>query len=162
MKIKFKLDKCIDVKKWVIAAIRDEEDYSSDPLWKNAPSAEEMYEERLRRIKFLRKHGRIFPDAAAVADRLESCEPGRRCLSGACPECGRLFQRWFVRRTRKFIAGHITHDEKQLIVISIVPRDAVRRPGQLLTGDIVNLQPRLKYASDKTHLDIAFGARNSI
>jgi hypothetical protein len=57
MKIKFKLDKCIDVKKWVIAAIKDEEDYSHDPLWRNAPSAEEMYEERLRRIKFLRKHG---------------------------------------------------------------------------------------------------------
>jgi hypothetical protein len=104
MQRKFNLDKCLDVRKWVIAAIIDEEDYSSDPLWRNAPSAEEIYEERLRRIKFLRKHGRLFPDAAALADRLETCEPGRRCLSGACPECGRLLQRWFVRRSGKFIA----------------------------------------------------------
>jgi hypothetical protein len=158
MKIKFKLDKCIDVKKWVIAAIRDEEDYSSDPLWKNAPSAEEMYEERLRRIKFLRKHGRIFPDAAAVADRLESCEPGRRCLSGACPECGRLFQRWFVRRSGKFIAKHIMRDENELIAVSIIPRDAVRQLRKLHTVDIVNLQRRLKYALGKTHINIALGA----
>jgi hypothetical protein len=146
------------VRKWLAAAITDEEVYSSDPLWRNAPSAEEMYEERLRRTKFLRKHGRIFPDAAAVADRLETCEPGQRCLSGACPECGRLFQRWFVRRSKKFIAKYIIRDERELIAISIVPRDAVRRAGQLHTGDIINLQRRLKYALDKTHISIALGA----
>jgi hypothetical protein len=158
MKIKFKLDKCIDVKKWVIAAIKDEEDYSHDPLWRNAPSAEEMYEERLRRIKFLRKHGRIFPDATILADQLGTCEPGQRCLSGACPECGRLFQRWFVRRSGKFIAKHIMRDENELIAVSIIPRDAVRQPGKLHTADIVNLQRRLKYALDKTHINIALGA----
>jgi hypothetical protein len=158
MQRKFKFDKCLDVRKWVAAGITNEEDYSSDPLWRNAPSAEEMYEERLRRIKFLRKHGRIFPDAAAVADRLETCRPSQRCLSGACPECGRLFQRWFVRRSKKFIAEHIIRDERQLIAISIVPRDAVRRAGQLHTADIINLQRRLKYALDKTHINIALGA----
>ena len=158
MQRKFKLDKCLDVRKWVAAGITDEEGYAPDPLWRNAPSAEEMYEERLRRTKFLRKHGRIFPDAAAVADRLETCEPGQRCLSGACPECGRLFQRWFVRRSKKFIAKYIIRDERELIAISIVPRDAVRRAGQLHTGDIINLQRRLRYALGKTHINIAVGA----
>jgi hypothetical protein len=158
MQRKFNLDKCFDENKWVIAAIADEEGYAPDPLWRDAPSAEKMYGERLRRIKFLRKHCRIFPDAAAVADRLETCRPGQRCLSGACPECGRLFQRWFVRRSKKFIAEHIIRDERELIAISIVPRDAVRRAGQLHTADIMNLQRRLKYALGKTHINIALGA----
>jgi hypothetical protein len=158
MRGRFDLDKCLDVRKWVAAAIRDEERHAPDPLWKNAPSAEEMYEERLRRIKFLRKYGRTHSDATIVADRLESCEPGRRCLSGACPECGRLLQRWFVRRSKIFIAEHIVQDKEELIAISIVPRDAVRRPGQLHTVDIVNLQRRLKYALDKTRINVGIGA----
>src|SRR5690349_14070052 len=107
MRNQFDSRKCSDVKQWVISAIRDEEQCPPDQIWKHEPTAEYIYEERLRRIKFLRKHSNTHLDALVIAKRLESCEPRHRCLSGACPECGRLFQRWFVRRSGKFIASHI-------------------------------------------------------
>src|SRR2546429_8300864 len=99
----------------MIAAINDEKRYAADPPWKNSSTADYAYEERLRRIKFLRKHGETNPNASKVADRLESCEPEQRCLSGACPECGRLLQRWLGRRSKKFIAKNILHPKRELI-----------------------------------------------
>jgi len=142
----------------VIAAINDESRYPPDPLWKKEPTAEFTHEERLRRIKFLRKHSNTDPKAEAVADRLESCEPDQRCLSGACPECGRLFQRWFVRRSKKFIAKRNSRPKHELVAVSIVPSSPAAGPGQLLTVDVVNLQRRLKYALKKADLDVALGA----
>src|SRR2546422_1611460 len=102
MRRRFDSYKCLDVKPWVIAAIQDESRYPPDQMWKKEPSAEFAYDERLRRIKFLRKHGNV-----TVADRLDSCEPKHRCLSATCPECSRLLQRWFVRRSKKFIAKYM-------------------------------------------------------
>ena len=99
----------------MIAAINDESRYSPDRLWKKGPTANHAEQERLKRIKFLRKHGETNPNASKVADRLESCEPEQRCLSGACPECGRLLQRWLGRRSKKFIAKNILHPKRELI-----------------------------------------------
>lgn len=107
MRSRFHSHKCQDVKPWVIAAIKDEEQYLPDQMWKKEPSAEHVYEERLRRMKFLLKYSKTLPDALILAERLESCESEHRCLSGACPECERLVQRWFVRRSGKFIARQI-------------------------------------------------------
>jgi hypothetical protein len=158
MRRRFDSHKCRDVKPWVIAAIKDESRYPPDRLWKKEPTAEFAYHERLKRIKFLRKHSNTDPKAAVLAHRLESCEPDQRCLSGACPECGRLFQRWFVRRSKKFIAKHISRPKHELVALSIVPYDPIISPGQLLTVDVVNLQRRLKYALKKADLDVALGA----
>jgi hypothetical protein len=107
MRRRFDSHKCSDVKPWVIKAIKDEERYSPNQMWAKEPSVEHVYEERVRRIKFLQKRGKANSELLIIAKRLDSCEPDQRCLSGACPECGRLFQRWFVRRSRKFIATHI-------------------------------------------------------
>jgi len=56
MRKKFESHKCSDVKSWVIAAIREEERYPPDQMWEDDPAAEYAYEERLRRVKFLKKH----------------------------------------------------------------------------------------------------------
>src|SRR6266404_4228747 len=157
MRKRFDSHKCLDVKPWVIAAINNESRYPSDQLWKKEPTAEYVHKERLRRIKFLRKHGATNPQAQTVVDRLETCEPTQRCSSGACPECGRLLQRWFVRRSRKFIAEHIDKKELQLVALSIVPHDPMVQPGQLHTIDIVNLQRRLKYALGAVGIGVALG-----
>jgi hypothetical protein len=149
--------KCSDVKPWVIAAIEDEERCRSDQMWKDEPTAESIGEERLRQIKFLRKHGNTHPDALVVAKRLESCEPKHRCLSAACPECERLFQRWFVRRSRKFIARHIALPGNWLVAVSIVPSGRIIPPGQLSVLDIAKLQRRLKYALKQTKITVALG-----
>jgi hypothetical protein len=141
----------------VIAAITDESRYPSDQRWNKEPAAEYVYEERLKRIKFLRKHGNTHPDALIVAKRLESCEPKHRCLSAACPECGRLLQRCFVRRSNKFIAEHIDNESHELVAINIVPCIPIVEPGQLQTIDIVNLQRRLKYALKQTKITVALG-----
>jgi hypothetical protein len=158
MRKPFDPHKCQDVKPWVIAAITDESRYPADRLWKKEPTAEFTYDERLRRIKFLRKHSKTDPKAAVLALRLESCEPDQRCLSGACPECGRLFQRWFVRCSKKFIAKHISRPNHELVAVSVVPWSPTASLGQLLKVDVVNLQRRLKYALKKADLDVALGA----
>jgi hypothetical protein len=154
MRNQFDSHECSDAKVWVISAIRDEEQCPPDRMWKNEPTAECTYDKRLRRITFLQKHSNTHFDALIVAKRLESCEPGYRCLSGACPECGRLFQRWFVRRSKKFIASHIALPWNRLVAVSIVPYDEIIRPGQLsssissICNDDLNLHSRRpKYAS---------------
>jgi hypothetical protein len=157
MRKRFDSHNYLDVKPWVIAAINDEKRCPSDAIWRDAPSAEETYHERLRRIKFLHKHTTTNPNALIVASRLEICEPDQRCRSGACPECGRLFQRWFVRRSNKFIAEHLSHPKHELVAVSIVPWAPTAALGQLHTVDVVNLQRRLKYTLQKAELDIALG-----
>jgi hypothetical protein len=157
MRNQFDSHECQDVKPWVIAAINDEEQCPPDPMWRKERSADWAYEERLRRIKFLRKHSNTHPDALVVAERLESCEPKHRCLSGACPECGRLFQRLFVRSSKKFIARHIALLWSWLVGVSIVPYDPIIPPGQLSSLDIVNMQRRLKFALKKTKIGVALG-----
>jgi hypothetical protein len=154
---RFDSNKCSDVKPWVIAAIRDEERYPPDQMWKKERSAEWVYEERLKRIKSLTKYSNTHPDVLILAKRLESCEAERACLSGACPQCGNLFQRWFVRRSRKFIADHIDNEDLELVVISIIPCTPMVAPGKLHSVDIVNLRRRLKYALDSAGIGAAIG-----
>src|SRR5258708_9871994 len=153
MRKRFNSHKCTDVRPWVIAAITDESRYPSDQLWKKEPSAKDIYDERLRRIKFLRKHSATNPQAQTVVDRLESCEPKYRCLSGACPECGRLLQRWFVRRSKKFIATHIDRAGHDLVAISLVPSDLFIRPGYLTALNIRNFIRRAKLKLKKAGVD---------
>src|SRR6266481_8087868 len=127
MRKRFDSHKSLDVKPWVIAAINNESRYPSDQLWKKEPTAEYVHKERLRRIKFLPKHGVTNPQAQTVVDRLETCEPTQRCSSGACPECGRLLQRWFVRRSKKFICDCIREPDQPPAALSIIPADATVR-----------------------------------
>jgi hypothetical protein len=142
----------------VIAAIRDEESYPPDLPWRDAATADDAQMERLKRSKFLRKHGKTDHRAQSLANRLGSCEAEQRCLSGACPECGRLFQRWFVRFSKTFISEHIVRPGHDLVAVSIVPWTPAPGLGQLHTVGVVNLQRRLKDALKKADLDVALGA----
>lgn len=51
---------------------------------------------RLQSVKALRRHGRGNEAALRLAEKIAACRPGRRCLSGACPECARATQRCSV------------------------------------------------------------------
>ena len=82
-----------EVKTWIAAAIKDEQRQSPDQLWKGGPTVDQMKKERLRRIRFLRKHSKSNAEALRLADRLQECCRKRLCLSGACLECSRLLQR---------------------------------------------------------------------
>jgi hypothetical protein len=153
----FDARKCPDAKTWVLEATKSEDRRPSHPLWRNAPSADDMLDERLRRIRFLRKYGKREPRATMVAERLERCVSGNRCLSGACPECARLFQRWFVRRSKTLISKWEGNPEHELVAISVVPSSPNVPPGSLNGFSIKNLQRRLKSALGRTAVQFAIG-----
>jgi hypothetical protein len=154
---KLNLEKGKDIKPWIIAAVDGEDRKAADPLWKDAPSAQDACEERLRRVKFLRKDWTTDLKAKDVADRQEACEATGRCLSGACPECGRLLQRWFVRQLKTFIASNISKVDEHPVALNIVPATAIVRLGKLASFSSANLQRRLKHALAKAGIGPALG-----
>jgi hypothetical protein len=71
--------------------------YGDDsPKWKSQPTSEQAKDESIRRARLFRKHS-----ASYLAEKLSACAPASRCLSGACPECSRATQRFFVQRVYK-------------------------------------------------------------
>jgi hypothetical protein len=157
--VRYKIDysRCSDVRPWAIVAVAEESQYSADQLWRDEPDEKEMQQERLRRIKFLRKHGTTDSTLRALAKRLESCSCDRPCLSGACPGCGRLFQRWFVRKSKKFIRQHLATQNHALVVISLVPSDLLVQPGQLRELNIRNFVRTAKSKLKTAGVDVALG-----
>ena len=144
-------------KVWVITAIRNEKRHPSDQLWKGEPTAEEAKKHRFKRIEFLRRHGKASPDALQLADRLDNCSRRTRCISGACPECGRLFQRAWVRATQKPISGMKDIDLELVALSLVLPKSGVAK-GELHTCDVSNLQRQIKYRLDNAEIGIAIGA----
>jgi hypothetical protein len=101
-----------------------------DPSWAGAPTSEQAEERRLFCAKRLRRF-KLSPQALNLAARLKACRPGKRCKSGACPECGRAFQRWFVHSTTALISA--SGSSGDLVSVSIVFPKA-RVPSSGITG----------------------------
>jgi len=82
----------------LIARTLADEDYYGDgaPTWPGAPTSNDAKKARKSYIKRLRRFAHQFPEAKKLANVLARCKRRRHCMSGACPECGRAFQRWFV------------------------------------------------------------------
>lgn len=150
-------DRHPDVKPWVKSAIAEEDRKPTDQLWVDEPTTEFRYNERLQRIRFFRKRGKDDPPLNAIANRLASCERRYRCCSCACPECGRLIQRWFVRSSKYLIRDHIERPDRKLVAITIIPSWPTIGPGKLHTLDLTNVQRRLKYALDKADIGVLIG-----
>jgi hypothetical protein len=146
-----------NTKTWVIKAIAEESNNPPDRIWEGEPSVETISEEQLKRIRFLRKHGNTDPDLLLIADCLEHCEKGNRCCSGACPQCSRLVQRFYVRQSRKPIRDIIAREGKELIGICIIPSSPLVRPGQLKNFSIANFQRRIKAALDTANVKSGIG-----
>jgi hypothetical protein len=144
------------IKAWVVKAIAEESKKSPDQMWENEPSAETISKEQLKRIRFLRKHGKSDSELNSIADCLEHCEQNQ-CCSGACPQCSRLFQRFYVRQSRKPIQDIIAREGKELIGICIIPFSPLVRPGQLKNFSIANFTRRIKAALDKAGVKCAIG-----
>lgn len=81
-------------------------------------------------VKRLRRFGRLDPRARPVVDRLDSCAPNTRCLSGACPECARAWQRWFTAATQDFLA-HATPAGSASTILSPVHTAGIVEPEEL-------------------------------
>jgi hypothetical protein len=145
------------IKAWVVKAIAEESNNPPDRMWEGEPSAETISEEQLKRIRFLRKHGKSDSELNSIADCLDQCEIRNRCCSGACPQCGRLFQRFYVRQSRKPIRDIIAREGKELIALCIIPSSSIIRSGQLKNFSIANFQRRIKAALDKAGVKCAIG-----
>jgi hypothetical protein len=91
----------------LIARALTDEDYFGDgpPTWPAAPTSNNAKKARRSYVKRLRRFARQFPEAKKLAKILARCKRRRRCMSGACPECGRAFQRWFVSKVVELVAA---------------------------------------------------------
>lgn len=141
---------------WIAAAIRAEPRKSPHQLWKGEPSKDDVKEDRLKRIKFLRNH-RSNVEALRLAEQLEGCCPKHRCLSGACPECGRLLQRAWVRESGPLIRS-ISGYGNELVALSLVLPNSVVAQGSLKSFDVRNMQRQLKSRLDDADINVAIGA----
>jgi hypothetical protein len=101
-------------------------------------TAEQAEIERRRLIKRLRRFGKHHAPALAVSDRIEGCAVRRRCMSGACPECARAWQRWFVKATATFFVEE-TGSLPGGTILSPIHRDGMIEPGQLAISPLSSL-----------------------
>jgi hypothetical protein len=144
-------------KAWVIKAIAEESKKSPDQMWEKEPSVETISDEQLKRIRFLRKHGKTDTTLNLIADCLEHCEQNNQCCSGACPQCSRLFQRFYVRHSKRPIRDIIAPEGRKLIALCIIPSSPLVRSGQLKNFSIANLQRRIKTALDTANVKSGIG-----
>jgi hypothetical protein len=114
----------------LIAIVLADELYYGDgpPIWPGAPTSNDAKKARKRYIKRLKRASPQFPDAKALADTLAECKPGRRCMSGACPECARAFQRFFVAEVSN-LAGNLNQDT--LTSVSVIFQEHRKPEDQL-------------------------------
>ncbi len=110
---------------WVL---RDESNYGDGPpTWPSAPTSKRARNKRKRYVKRLRRFEVEIPEARPLADHLASCKKRRRCMSGACPECGRAFQRWLVGQLAKLASDKTSLGQLDAVSIAFphhrIPQD---------------------------------------
>jgi hypothetical protein len=115
------------------------------PVWADAPTAHDAEEARQKAAKRLKRFAPEFPGADRLADILLKCAPGDRCKSGACPECGRAFQRWFGGQ----VNGLAQADIHPLTSISIAFADYRVPEGQLYGLHTIGMKRALAYVLGK-------------
>jgi hypothetical protein len=107
------------------------------PTWPGAPTSNNAKKTRKRHIKRLRRFASKIPEAAKLAKILARCKRLYRCMSGACPECGRAFQRWFVAQVMNLASNKKSLD---LIAVSIAFPDHRTVGDTLDTLDTTNIK----------------------
>src|SRR4051812_34516994 len=90
--------------------------------------------ERRKTVKRLRRFGKENSEALALASRLEACAPRQRCGSGACPECARAWQRWFVIAIRNFLESE---PRRPVTVLNPIHVSGKIEPGSLCDPNVL-------------------------
>jgi hypothetical protein len=143
-------------KSWVKAVMFSEERKSDEQLWANEPTAEQAKQNRFKRIKLLQKRGKKDRKYLDLAEKLDSCHRRCRCLSGACSECGRLFQRAWVRTTRSAISS-MGNEGSNLVALSLVLPNSGLGNGDLHDLDIGKIHRQLKTRLTASGVHVALG-----
>ncbi len=85
--------------------------------------------------------------------KLTRCRPHGRCGSSACPKCARAFQRAKVEAEQTAITALAnTRPNKQLVFVTIVPRDMTYRQGQFAQIDVLKANRWLKDVLDRNSI----------
>jgi hypothetical protein len=146
-----------------VRAVLSNETYFGDgkPQWLESrnqhpcQTAEEAEIERKRLIKRLRRFGKHNAAALAVADRIEGCAVHRRCMSGACPECARAWQRWFVEATVAFLLEETDRLSGGSTILSPIHCDGSIEPEELAIGPVSSLAHTVVNALTSTGTEVA-------
>jgi len=112
-------------------------------------------ERRRQLIDWLRKKCRHSAEALRLAETMQACGPGHRCLSGACPECSQATQNLIVQLLKAFVATKPS-DEK-IAIISIAQARSAVSLGQLHQFSVENFVRRLKYGLAKAGAEWVIG-----
>jgi hypothetical protein len=145
-----------DISPLVAEALKNNDLYrDGEPDWTNGETSLEATVEWERRYHFFKKHGRREPTVALIADRLSECSPEKRCLSGACPPCGRAFQRFFVGEGKRLLEaeapGLIGVSAVSLVLAPLLPE------GQLGQLSIKPLHDSVKKVLRANGVKLALG-----
>jgi hypothetical protein len=134
----------------LITRILSQERFLGDgpPNWSGAPTAKDAKAARDRSVKRLRRFSPQFPDASHLAETLASCERQCRCMSGACPECSRAFQRWFVSEVERLVGKS---DADNLQCVSVIFQARRTTPGDLMDVDSTGLKRSFSATTEKTN-----------
>src|SRR6185437_6377933 len=95
----------------------------------------EAKERRARKVRILGQGGK---GQRRLADKLKGCRKGRRCRSGACDVCLRLYRLRLLRQTSPVFASrpHWTR-------ASVVPAGFLLSPGKLTNAELRTLGRRI-------------------
>ena len=111
------------------------------PAWPCAVTSSDAKEARKRHIKRLKRFSTQIPEAPKLAKILARCKSRHRCMSGACPECGRAFQRWFVAQVM-----NPASNKKPLDLIAV----SIAFPHHRSVGDTLDTLDTTKMKRDLT------------
>jgi len=88
-----------------------------------------------------------------LSTRLTECWPRHRCMSGACPSCGRAIQRYFVAEAQKLLVAEATNTK----IVSLVLDHQYPRGDLGKSPTIQTLQQRAKDVLGNSGVDFALG-----
>jgi hypothetical protein len=119
---------------------------------KPSTTAEQAAHQRDLLVKALRRDRGA--EAVALADKLTTCLSSHRCLSGACPICGRALQRMCVDATRNLFADH----GGEMLAVNVVMRRGWIELGDLIDDDIFDeTRRRLRRALEDVNVPAVGG-----
>lgn len=121
-------------------------------------TAAEAAVERLRLVQRLRRFAaRTDYNAEAVGNRLDRCCTEVRCMSGACPECARAWQRWFTAATQEFLAHTMPAGSRGTILSPVHAAGIVVPGGGLPPATLHRLKGAVRDALSASRLPAVTG-----
>ncbi|MEW6437789.1 MAG: hypothetical protein AB1508_11565 [Pseudomonadota bacterium] len=115
--------------------------------------AHEAENEREILVKRLRRPSICNDETEKLAAKLDGCSAEHRCLSGACPVCGRAVQKLFVKLANTLLKS----DERTYSTSSIVPREGRFRLPSTKRDLFRRIRKAIELACDDAGIEVLIG-----